>query len=570
MEAIFDQFIRSTGWAILHSLWQGAIIYGVLYLVIQPVFKLKANSRYAMATFAGLLMLGSFLFTFIELFQWPAASSDVSVQTQWKQLPGLVPPAVPLTAVGYIEMLFPWLVLLYSAGLVIQSVIFWNGYRKIQNLKNAVHRTVPEDWMIKLENLRAELGIGRKIRYYLSDKIQVPLVIGFIKPVILFPAMLATQLDMKQLEALMIHELSHIRRNDYLFNLLRTLTETILFFNPFAWMIGKMMDIERENACDDKVIELTNAPLTYAQALLQLELLTNTQKPVLALAATGQEQHLYQRIKRITNMKTESINSRQKLLSIAVTFATLISLAWVNPANSEQRQQNPPTAVKKANQPKKRISKPLADTLIYSNGKKVYILNKTGDTIPPLGELNINIPPVPPMPPMPEMPPIPPVPRVSPVVPLPPLPPLPPDSLVLNDIASLSDRLVNEVLRMQSEKSRSQAETDRLRLRIKQSGEELKNKMNSPEQKVRWEQYGKEVEAAYNSPEQKAKWEQYGKDVEAAFNSPEQKAKWEKFRKDLEKSAMNSKETARIAKEAQKQAMELRKALEQQRVKMEF
>lgn len=514
-----------------------------------------------MATFAGLLMLGSFLFTFVELFQWPGASSNVFVQTQWKQLPGLVPPAVPLTAVGYIEMLFPWLVLLYSAGLVIQSVIFWNGYRKIQNLKNTVHQAIPKDWMIKLESLRAELGIGRKIGYYLSDKIQVPLVIGFIKPVILFPAMLATQLDMRQLEALMIHELSHIRRNDYLFNLLRTLTETVLFFNPFAWLIGKMMDIERENSCDDKVIQLTNAPLTYAKALLQLELLTNTQKPVLALAATGQEQHLYQRIKRITNMKTESVNSRQKLLSIALTFATLISLAWVNPANSEQREQSLPGLVKKANQPKKRTSKPIADTLIYSNSKKVYILNKTGDTIPGLQGLNINIPPIPQMPPMPGL---------SPVVPLPPLPPLPPDSLLLNDIASLSDRLVNEVLRVQPDNSRNQAETDRLRSRIKQSGEELKNKMNSPEQKARWERYGKEVEAAYNSPEQKAKWEQYGKDVEAAFNSPEQKAKWEKFRKDVENSAMNSKETARITKEAQKQAMELKKALEQQPVKIEF
>lgn len=561
MEAIFDQIVRATGWAILHSLWQGAIIYGVLYLVIQPVFKFKASTRYTIATMGGLLMLGSFLYTFTELFQWSVVSSEASAQSYWKQLPGLVPPAVPLTAVEYIEMLFPWLVLLYSVGLIIQSVIFWKGYRKIQNLKNAVHQSVPKDWMIKLETLRTELGIGRKIGYYLSDKIQVPLVIGYIKPIILFPAMLATQLEMNQLEAIMIHELSHIRRNDYLFNLLRTLTETILFFNPFAWLIGKMMDIERENACDDKVIQLTNAPLTYAKALLQLELLTNTQKPVLALAATGEEQHLYQRIKRITNMKTESINSRQKLLSIALTFATLISLAWVNPANGEKRQQNSPAVVKKVNQPKKRVSTPASDTLIYSSGKRVYVLDKSRDTIPGLQEININIPPIPPVPPLPPM---------SEMPATPPLPPLPPDSLVLNEIVSLSGKLANEVLRLQSDKSHDRAEISRLHSRIKQSGEELKNKMNSPEQKAKWEKYGKDVEAAYNSPEQKAKWEKYGKDMEAAYNSPEQKAKWEKFRKDMEKTALNSKETARIVKAAQEQAMELRKALEQQQVKVEF
>jgi bla regulator protein BlaR1 len=160
----------------------------------------------------------------------------------------------------------------------------------------------------------------------------VPLVIGFFKPVVLFPVALATQLDLKQVEAILIHELSHIRRNDYLINLVKTCIETLLFFNPFVWLTTKFIQIEREHACDDLVVNFTGTPLTYAHALLKLELLKDKQTPALSLAATGKNQHLYQRIKRITDMKTNYMNAKQQFFILTLAIATVISLAWMNPS----------------------------------------------------------------------------------------------------------------------------------------------------------------------------------------------------------------------------------------------
>ena len=239
----------------------------------------------------------------------------------------------------YAELLFPYLVLLYSVGFIVQCIIVFNGYSKVQLLKKAAYVKIPEDWKILFKGLTRSMKISKAIDFRISDQINVPLVIGFFKPVILFPIALVNQMDLKQVEAILIHELSHIRRNDYLFNLIRTVVDTVLFFNPFVWLTGKFIDIEREHACDDMVVKTTHTPITYAHALLTLELITDKSSPTFSLAATGTEQHLYQRIKRITDMKTNYTNSKQKLFAITLTIATIVSLAWISPAKNEKKSE---------------------------------------------------------------------------------------------------------------------------------------------------------------------------------------------------------------------------------------
>lgn len=512
MEAV-DQIIRATGWAILHSLWQGAIIYSLLYLVAQQFFAHKAVIRYNLATFAGLLLLCSFMFTFAEYFQWPAGNQHSAPSIYHRALPGLVPAFVPLTSLRYIELVFPWLVLSYSIGIIFQTLLFVQGYKKVQKLKKAVHQTIPQEWFLKLENLRVNLSIKRKISYFLSDQVQVPMVIGFLKPVILFPAMLATQLDMKQIEAIMIHELSHIKRNDYLFNLLRTLTETILFFNPFVWLIGKMMATERENACDDQVVKLTQTPLTYAKALLQLELMCQNQKPVLVLAATGEEQHLYQRIKRITNMKTDQINTPQKLFALGLTFATLISLAWVNPANQEKSRTTKRSQVTirtaekygKSVQPKQTIlccdTIPMPPAPVSASTQKVAA------------------PPIPPIPPIAVPIPL----EVNiPIPPLPPLPPLPANQIAIDQVINLSTEIGSAIATAEHQVKQNEKEMEKIQQQMAVFGEKLKQHFNSPEQKAKWEKYGEELKAAFNSPQYQTKLKKFQKEIQAHYDIPGQ------------------------------------------------
>src|SRR5215217_3662013 len=336
MEAIVNNLIKAIGWSIFHSLWQGAIIYGILILSVAIVPKLNAKVKHNLAYSAMCLMFIGFCITFFSIFRVPQAQINSGVLTN--QFSSNEPADYLISLTGELnnrtEHLFPYLVSVYGIGLVFQLLILSVGYKKLLKLKHAERNSVPPEWAAVFDQLLSKLNLRRRVSFYLSANVNVPLVIGYFKPVVLFPIALAAQLDIQQVEAILIHELSHIRRNDYLLNLIKTGIETVLFFNPFIWLSARFINIEREHACDDLVLKFTGTPVTYAHALLKLEILKNKSTPVLSMAATGGNQHLYQRIKRITDMKTNYMNAKQQLFAITLTVATVISLAWVNPSKT--------------------------------------------------------------------------------------------------------------------------------------------------------------------------------------------------------------------------------------------
>ena len=340
MDILFHHLMKALGWSIFHSLWQGAAIYGFLFLLFLALPKRSARLKHNLS-FGGLfLMLLAFGISFYRNFDLPLNNSEkvllqqLTTHNPWTEQALLTPPSLIKA-----ETWFPLICGLYLAGIAIQFVVLSIGYRRLRLYKTTGLQTVPTAWQEVFQDTLNQLNIGRRVHFFLSEKVNVPLVIGYFKPVILFPLALATQLDIRHVEAILIHELSHIRRNDYLFNLIKTTIETLLFFNPFMWLTSRFIQIEREHACDDIVVEHTDAPLQYAHALLQLELLKHNTQPAFALAATGEtNQHLYQRIKRITNMKTSYINAKQQLLLAALTLTTLISLAWISPQHATDKK----------------------------------------------------------------------------------------------------------------------------------------------------------------------------------------------------------------------------------------
>lgn len=339
MEPLLNNLIKAIGWSILHSLWQGAIIYGLLLLLVMALPKLQSKLKHNLAYGAICLIFTCFVVTFFSIFKLPVAGSttgtNLTLSTEYYQYMNTLPLQISHQA----EYFLPYVVVLYSIGLVFQLFILGAGYKKMLELKKGTHFNVPAEWKASFNQLVLQLNLHQHINFHLSDKINVPLVIGFFKPVVLFPVALVSQLDMDQVEAILIHELSHIRRNDYLLNLIKTAIETLLFFNPFIWLSGRFINIEREHACDDLVLKFTGSPMTYAHALLKLEILKDKSAPAFSMAASGSNQHLYQRIKRITNMKTNYMNVRQQLLAITLIVATVVSLAWVKPSKAEKVNQ---------------------------------------------------------------------------------------------------------------------------------------------------------------------------------------------------------------------------------------
>lgn len=326
MEAIFHSFIKAFGWSIVHSIWQGAIIYAFLFLVLISVRRLSPSAKHNLAYLSTSALFIWFVATFVREWQMPVTSTAMVLSEYTPLLP-----ASPTWSLSNIENIFPTITALYLGGLLIQSFILYKGYRVLQKLKRTQLETIPSEWEHICYRVIAKFNLTKRIDFHLSLLAPVPMVIGYFKPVILFPASLATSLDADQVEAILIHELAHIRRNDYLLNLIKTFMDTTLFFNPFVWLIGKYIKIEREHICDDMVLKFTGQPIKYAQTLLQIEMMKGT-APQTAMALSGKKQYLFDRIKRITTMKTKSMNVKQQLTGVTIIVAAILCLAWLTPA----------------------------------------------------------------------------------------------------------------------------------------------------------------------------------------------------------------------------------------------
>ncbi len=179
----------------------------------------------------------------------------------------------------------------------------------------------------------------------------VPTVVGWLRPAILLPIAALASLTPDQVEAILAHELAHIRRHDYAVNVLQTLAETLLFYHPAVWWISKRIRVEREHCCDDIAIEICGDPIGYAQALAELES-WRTSSATMALAATGGS--LLDRVRRILRMP---IADEPRSPSWAVTLAlTMIFTAGAGsvqhlPWSSAQGDARAATVVLASNEP---------------------------------------------------------------------------------------------------------------------------------------------------------------------------------------------------------------------------
>jgi len=195
-----------------------------------------------------------------------------------------------------VEPWLPMLVMVWLTGVIVLSLRLMSGWLWVQRLKS--HGTSPagEGWSHIAERLCRRLHIARRVRLLESTIVDVPTVIGWMKPVVLMPASALAGLNPHQLEAILAHELAHIRRHDYLVNLMQTVVETLLFYHPAVWWLSRRIRVERENCCDDLAVSLCGDPYSYAKALADLEEL-RTPSRHFAMAANGGS--LVQRVRRL-------------------------------------------------------------------------------------------------------------------------------------------------------------------------------------------------------------------------------------------------------------------------------
>lgn len=220
----------------------------------------------------------------------------------------------------------------YFAGVGIQffSLIF--AWLKARSMGKSEPVCEDPRWVEKLDALTSKLQIAKRVGLHISYKITVPVTAGFIKPIILLPFAMVNRLTPEQVESILLHELAHIKRNDYLWNIGQKVMESILFFNPFVWLIAKEIHKEREYCCDEIVVSNTSDPITYAKALLQLEVQVKYNE--LAMSANGMEKYpLLDRIKRISGLKNPDPAPKTGLMVLVTILCIGLSLAVALPRN---------------------------------------------------------------------------------------------------------------------------------------------------------------------------------------------------------------------------------------------
>ncbi|MDE3253502.1 MAG: M56 family metallopeptidase, partial [Bacteroidota bacterium] len=227
------------------------------------------------------------------------------------------------------EQFLPYISMAYLLLIVFLSIRWMMGYHQTQEIRSRGLQKMPVNYRLFVSRIAEQLGISRKIQVYLSEAVSTPLTIGFLKPVILVPLASVNHLSTEQMEAVLLHELAHIKRYDYLVNILLSIAEISLFFNPFTQLLSRQIKKERENSCDDWVLQYQYNAGSYAEALLRIACLQAT--PALAMSATGQKNELLVRVKRMIDQKENQFNYRRQLLAFVLVTGILSSIAWLNP-----------------------------------------------------------------------------------------------------------------------------------------------------------------------------------------------------------------------------------------------
>jgi GWxTD domain-containing protein len=342
---------HAAGWTLFHFLWQGALVAIILACVLALLSRRSAQPRYLAACAALVLMTILPLITFALIIAAERSAANtflisipfsISVTGHGIAIP---PEPFPYRIAAALDRSMPTVLAVWLAGVVLLFVRLGIGLITAHRMMSAATQPAPRDLLHVFHQLARRIEVTRPIRLLSSALVQVPTVIGWLRPVVLIPLGCLSGLSPNQVEAILAHELAHILRRDYLVSVLQSIVEALLFYHPAVWWVSRHIRRERENCCDDLAVHYTGDALTYARALSLLEE-HRSALPAIALGANGGL--LIMRIKRLLGSK-ESVAAPQlvalTLLGIVIVATgvcvSTAGRAQNNPRQLQQSQYNP-------------------------------------------------------------------------------------------------------------------------------------------------------------------------------------------------------------------------------------
>lgn len=368
IEHILEQpTVTSVGWMLVHSVWQGILVACILAVALRRMHNHSADSRYAVTCAAMVMVVALPVATLFVIRVDPSGATSVlqgspssHIEVSGAHGPTHSPFAGPhahqqdMRAVGSssearlptyslgtslariaehwqegvliaIGTWLPWMTLGWFAGVTVFTARLLRNAIGLGHLRRQCqHCRCAQRYQRFVDRLSKRMGLVRPIRLLESTWTRSPITLGWLRPMILLPATAITGLTPEQLEAILAHELAHIRRYDYLVNLFQAVIETLLFYHPAVWYVSHRVRIEREHCCDDLAVRACGSRLVYIRALTWLEESLGS-KTQLALAADGGS--LVCRVRRLAGPEFHYQRCRLTSVSMALMFILVAAAA---------------------------------------------------------------------------------------------------------------------------------------------------------------------------------------------------------------------------------------------------
>lgn len=302
--------------ALLHFVWQGTAVALLAWIALVLLRNRTPDTRYAASCAALALMAALPAATIWILYERPVALSS--------SIAFAIPPAtraISASPAEWLALARQWILPVWALGVALFAMRFALAWRHVATLRRAADRA-ESALADAVSALAGHMGVGRPVRVLVSRLAEAPSVVGWLRPAILMPGAALAGLDAAQLQAILAHEMAHIRRHDYLVNMLQTIVETLLFYHPAVWWVSSRMRHERELCCDDLAVRHCGDAIGYARALTRLERIRVVPEP--AVAANGGS--LLYRIQRLTGTMGECGPSRLPAILALIAAALCIPL----------------------------------------------------------------------------------------------------------------------------------------------------------------------------------------------------------------------------------------------------
>jgi bla regulator protein blaR1 len=347
MKILLDSFssvaISAFGWTLVHSLWQGTLLAALAGLLFQVFRRKSAQLRYNV----GILLLTTQALASLATFVWYRwiASTRIAYLDSESNLQTIADNISPQRIeyqlsfsskiqlwfyVHLNELIICWLI---GAGFLILR--FLGGWIYTEVLRSESRAVPNNEWRTRFGLLAAQLNISTNIELRETTRILTPMVIGIVRPVVLIPMGLLTGFSTSQVEAILAHELAHVRRSDFLVNMLQSLVEVVYFFHPGLWWLSEKIRNERENCCDDIAVGICGDRISLANALVKVAEWQSA--PTLAMAFASKKPMLLHRVRRLLGLTPKPAKTFASLPFLLITLSLLIGASMYATGQQEQK-----------------------------------------------------------------------------------------------------------------------------------------------------------------------------------------------------------------------------------------